>query len=75
MPTFQDVLSAARTLDAAERLRLANTIIDEISPENWPLPDAELIAEAQRRSTEYDQGKTSAVPWGQVVFREMSENR
>lgn len=69
MPTFQDVLSAARTLNAAERIRLANTIVEDIPPEDWPLPSAEWIAEAQRRSMEYDQGRMSAASWPEVQTR------
>ena len=60
MPTFEDVLSAARTLNTTERIRLANAIWDDVPPAEWPLPDAEWVAEAQRRSAEYDEGRMSA---------------
>ena len=69
MPSFQDVLSAARTLNATERLRLANTIWEDTPPTDWPLPDAEWIAEAQRRSADYDEGRMSAATWQEVQAR------
>ena len=69
MPTFQDVLSAARTLNATERMRLANAIWEDTPPADWPLPDAEWIAEAQRRSAEYDEGRMSAATWPEVQAR------
>jgi len=66
MPTVQDLLSAARTLSAAERIELASAIWDDVPPGDWPLPDAAWIAEAQRRSTEYDTGRMSAATWPEV---------
>jgi putative addiction module component (TIGR02574 family) len=69
MPTFHDVLSAAQTLSASERVRLANTIWEDIPPAAWPSPDAEWIAEAQRRSAEYDAGQTTAATWPEVQAR------
>ncbi len=69
MPTFQDVLSAARTLNTTERIRLANAIWEDVPPADWPLPDAEWIALAQRRSAEYDEGRMSATTWPEVQAR------
>ena len=69
MPTFLDVLSAARTLNTTERIRLANAIWEDVSPADWPQPDAEWIAEAQRRSAEYDEGRMSATTWPEVHAR------
>jgi putative addiction module component (TIGR02574 family) len=69
MPTFLDVLSAARTLNTTERIRLANAIWEDVPPEDWPQPDAEWIAEAQRRSAEYDEGRMSAGSWPEVQAR------
>ena len=69
MPTFDDVLSAARTLNTTERIRLAHAIWDDVPPADWPLPDAEWIAEAQRRSAEYDEGRMSAATWPEVQAR------
>jgi len=69
MPTFLDVLSAARTLNTTERIRLANAIWEDVPPADWPVPDAEWIAEAQRRSAEYDEGRMSAATWPEVQAR------
>ena len=69
MPTFQEVLSAARTLNATERMRLANSLWEDVPPADWPLPDTEWIAEAQRRSAEHDEGRMSAATWSEVQAR------
>jgi len=69
MPTFLDVLSAARTLNTTEQIRLANAIWEDVPPADWPQPDAEWIAEAQRRSAEYDEGRMSATTWPEVHAR------
>ena len=69
MPTFQGVLSAARTLNPTERILLANAIWEDTSSTDWPLPDAEWIAEAQRRSADYDEGRMSAATWQEVQAR------
>jgi len=69
MPTFQDVLSAARTLNTTDRIRLANAIWEDVPPADWPLPDAQWIAEVQRRSAEYDEGRMSAAGWPEVQAR------
>jgi putative addiction module component (TIGR02574 family) len=63
MTTFQEVLCAAQSLNTTERIRLANAIWDEVPPTEWPLPDEWWIAEAQRRSAEYDAGRMSAATW------------
>jgi putative addiction module component (TIGR02574 family) len=69
VPTFQEVLSAARTLNTTERIRLANSLWEDVPPADWPLPDAEWIAEAQRRSADYDQERMSAATWSEVQAR------
>jgi putative addiction module component (TIGR02574 family) len=69
MPTFQEVLSAAQTLNTTERIRLANSLWEDVPLQDWPLPDAEWIAEAQRRSAEYDEGRMSAATWPEVRAR------
>ena len=69
MPTFQDVLSAAQTLSPTDRLRLADSLWEEIPPEEWPLPSEEWMTEAQRRSADYDAGRMTAAPWAEVRER------
>jgi len=66
MPTFDDVLDAARALDPVDRMRLVDALWDDASPSEWPLPSEEWLAEAQRRSAEYDAGRVSAAPWAEV---------
>jgi len=69
MSTLTDVLAAARALSAADRIRLADTLWEEVPPEEWPQPSAEWIAEAQRRSAEFDAGRMSASTWAEVRTR------
>jgi putative addiction module component (TIGR02574 family) len=69
MPSFQDVLDAARALNATERIRLADAIWEDVPPADWPKPSEEWIAEVQRRSAEYDAGRASAATWAEVRAR------
>jgi putative addiction module component (TIGR02574 family) len=69
MQNFQDVLDAARTLTVVDRMRLVEALWEDLPPTEWPLPSQEWIAEAQRRSAEYDAGKMSAAPWPDVRDR------
>lgn len=69
MPTFEDVIAAARTLSTTDRMHLANALWEEIPLADWPLPNEEWIAEAQRRSAEYDAGRMSAATWPEVQAR------
>jgi putative addiction module component (TIGR02574 family) len=69
MQTFDDVLEAARTLTPTDRMRLVDALWEDIPPTEWPLPSEEWIAEAQRRSVDYDQGRSSATPWNEVRAR------
>jgi putative addiction module component (TIGR02574 family) len=72
MPTFQEVLTAALTLSPTDRVRLAAALWedwDAVPLAEWPLPSEEWIAEAQRRSAEYDEGRMSAATWPEVQAR------
>jgi putative addiction module component (TIGR02574 family) len=69
LTNFDEVLDAARALPTSERLRLINALWDNLPPEEWPAPSAEWIAEAQRRSAEYDAGRMSAAPWSELRER------
>jgi putative addiction module component (TIGR02574 family) len=66
MATFDDVLDAAQDLPAPDRARLIDALWESMEPEEWPGPSEEWIAEAQRRSAEYDAGSMSASPWPEV---------
>jgi putative addiction module component (TIGR02574 family) len=69
MTTFADIFNAAQGLPAIERLRLIDALCGSVSPNEWPSPSDEWIAEAQRRSAEYDAGTMSASPWSEVRQR------
>jgi putative addiction module component (TIGR02574 family) len=69
MPTFRDVLEAARSLTPLDRSRLVDALWEDVPPSEWPLPSEEWIAEAQRRSAAFDQGLMSATPWSEVRGR------
>ena len=69
MMTFNDVFNAAHALPATDRLRLIEALWDSVPLAEWPSPSAEWIAEAQRRSAEYDAGAASASSWPDVQAR------
>ena len=73
MPTRNDVLDAARTLTPTDRMRLVDALWEGVAPAEWPLPSEEWIAEAQRRSADYDEGRTSATAWADVRARARRE--
>lgn len=63
MTRFDDVLGAAQDLIPSERIRLIDALWETVPVEQWPSPGDQWIGEAQRRSSEYDAGRTSASPW------------
>ena len=69
MSAFEDVLGAARTLPTTDQLRLIDALWEALPPSEWASPSEEWIAEAQRRSAEYDAGRMSASPWPDVRAR------
>ena len=69
MSTFQEIFSAAQSLDTADRIRLANAIWDGVPPEDWPLPNPEWITVAQQRSAAFDEGHMPAANWSDVQTR------
>ena len=69
MSTFQEVLGAARMLTVTDRLRLVEALWEDGPPAEWPAPSEQWIAEVQRRSAEFDQGRTSATTWPEVRSR------
>lgn len=66
---YSDVFDAAQALPTTERIRLIEALLDNLAPAEWPAPSEEWIAEAQRRSAEYDAGVMSASPWSEVQAR------
>lgn len=69
MRSYQKVLDAARKLAGPDRLRLVEALWEDVPTGDWPLPTDEWIAEAQRRSEQFDRGKASAAPWPEVRDR------
>jgi putative addiction module component (TIGR02574 family) len=69
MTTFDEILGAAHGLPASERLRLIDALWESVPPEEWPAPSDPWIAEAQRRSAEYDAGRMPASGWPDVRDR------
>jgi putative addiction module component (TIGR02574 family) len=53
-------------LNTTERLRPAKSLWGNVPPADWPLPNAEWSAEAERRSAQYDSGQMSAAIWAEV---------
>lgn len=66
MNAYDDVLVAAQGLLPSERIRLIQALWDTAPPEQWPTPSDEWIAEARRRSAEFDAGQLTASPWSEV---------
>ncbi len=69
MTNLQELLNAAQTLPADERALLIYALWDTLSPNAWAPPTDEWIAEAQRRSAEYEAGRMTASPWPEVRDR------
>lgn len=73
MTTIQEILNAAQTLPADQRAQLIVALWDSVSPDDWAPPSPDWIAEAQRRSQEYDAGRMTASPWPEVRARARRE--
>ena len=70
--TSQHVLEAALSLSESERVELINALIGSLPAEEAaPLDDA-WLAEIDRRSREYDEGKATPVAWADVKKRARS---
>jgi len=69
MTTMQEVLDAAQALPDEERAQLLDALWQSVSPQDWPLPSAEWVAEAQRRSAEIDAGRMTTSSWEDVRER------
>jgi putative addiction module component (TIGR02574 family) len=69
MPAFDEIFKAARSLPVPDRIRLIEAIRATLAPHGASAPSAEWVAEAQRRSAEYDAGRMSASPWPDVCER------
>jgi putative addiction module component (TIGR02574 family) len=66
---FQEVLAAAKLLSAEDRSRLMESLWDEVSPTEWPVPTQAWIDQCQRRSELFDRGEMPAGTWQEVKQR------
>ena len=73
MTNMSEILAAAQSLPASERAQLIATLWDSVSPVDWVPPDSHWIAEANRRSDDYDAGEMSGAPWAEVRERARRE--
>jgi len=69
MISYDDVLGAAQNLPPADRMRLIDALWETVPLSTWVPPSKEWIAEAQRRSAEYDAGEMPASPWPEARQR------
>ncbi|MEM7455414.1 MAG: addiction module protein [Planctomycetota bacterium] len=73
MTNMNEILTAAQSLPASERAQLIATLWDSVPPVDWVPPDSQWIAEANRRSDDYDAGKMNGAPWAEVRERARRE--
>lgn len=72
--SFDQVLQAALTLPVPDRALLVDQLIGTLEPEDAaPLDDA-WLAEIERRSREFDEGRAQATPWDEVRARAWRRN-
>ena len=69
MVTLNEILDAALNLPSSDRAQLIASLWETTSPEDWVLPSAAWITEANRRSDEFDAGKASGSDWTDVRQR------
>lgn len=69
MSNVSEILEAAITLPARDRVQLINAIWNTIEPADWVSPSPEWIAVAQQRSQLVDAGVMTVSPWEEVKAR------
>jgi putative addiction module component (TIGR02574 family) len=57
------LLQELMQLSPAERIELAQDLLDSVSPEEFPPLTPEQEAEIDRRLAEYEQDPSRAIPW------------
>ena len=65
----EDLLQAALGLSDDEQLQLVAALVSAVDERGLRPFDDSWIAEAQRRSAEYDAGSVRAIPWSVVRER------
>jgi putative addiction module component (TIGR02574 family) len=68
-PETQALLDEAVKLPEAERLLLAECLLESLSPDK-NLTDEELFAELEKRRAEVEQGTVRSIPWSEVRLEE-----
>ena len=69
MVTLTEILAAAQNLPSSERAQLIASLWVTTSPEDWVRPSADWVAEANRRSDDFDAGIESGSDWTDVRQR------
>lgn len=69
MTTLSDLLTAAQSLPSSERAQLIAALWDNVAPTDWVPPDAQWVAEANRRSDAYDSGEMTGTTWAEARER------
>ena len=69
MTNIDDIISAAQSLTSDERARLIPLLWDKLNPDDWPLPSAAWIEEANRRSNQIDAGDMPTETWDLIRNR------
>jgi putative addiction module component (TIGR02574 family) len=63
----QAILNAALALPEAERILLAEQLLEALSPEAGPCTEEEFAAELDRRAAEYDRDPSIAISLSDVL--------
>lgn len=69
MTTLNEILTAAQVLPASDRAELIAALWEKTSPDVWPVPSEEWIAEVNRRSDAVDAGEMPVAEWTEVRQR------
>jgi putative addiction module component (TIGR02574 family) len=62
----QSIYQAALALPDAERLKLAERLMESLPPSEDELGECEFVAELDRRFAEIEKDPTSGIPWTEI---------
>ncbi|HEV3255365.1 MAG TPA: addiction module protein [Gemmataceae bacterium] len=65
-PETLALFDAVLALAEDERLLLVERLLETLPPEPNEVNDDELLAELERRSADFEQGKAEAIPWSEL---------
>ncbi len=66
MANYQTLLADASRLPLDARIQLIDALWETVPEEAMPALSSEWLAEIERRSSEFDEGKVATIPWQQV---------